>query len=61
MRTKDEMLRNTREDIQDEKHRDTAALWIQYRLIEALLDIRDELHTISESLEGIDSTTFLRD
>ena len=49
MRTKDQILSNIREDIRDVKHRDTAALWIQYRLIEVLLDIRDILEQLRTS------------
>ncbi|GAH19941.1 unnamed protein product, partial [marine sediment metagenome] len=41
MRTKDEILDSTREDIRDCAGSDTPALWMEYRKLEVLIDIRD--------------------
>lgn len=45
MRSKHEILKDVRSDILDEKGEYPAHLWIQHRLIEVLLDIRDALLT----------------
>ena len=44
MRTKDEILDNARDDIQNPKYDEQAPLWLEYRKIEVLCDIRDILN-----------------
>jgi len=41
MRTKDEILTRCRDDIQNPKYNEQAPLWLEYRKIEVLIDIRD--------------------
>ncbi|GAH70877.1 unnamed protein product [marine sediment metagenome] len=43
MRTKDEILDSTREDIRGWSGRDTPSLWMEYRKLEVFIDIRDIL------------------
>ena len=60
MRTKSQILEDRRENI---AHTTTPGNFSNYQgelLLEVLIDIRDELHVISNSLNGVDSMTFLR-
>lgn len=41
MRTKDEILESTREDIKGWLDPNSPGLWMEYRKIEVLIDIRD--------------------
>lgn len=43
MRTKDEILDSTREDIKGWLDPQSPGLWMEYRKIEVLIDIRDTL------------------
>lgn len=43
MRTKKDILDDVRGDINDDDHKTDAHLWVQYRYIEVLIDIRDIL------------------
>lgn len=43
MRKKEEILRDCREDIQNDKDISYSADWLEYRKIEVLIDIRDQL------------------
>jgi len=45
MRTKDEILLDVRHDIQDKEHKAEAELWLEYRKIEVLIDIRNILYS----------------
>jgi len=45
MRPKEHILEEVRIEILDHLHPDLSPLWIQFRLIEVLLDIRDALVT----------------
>jgi len=53
MRTKEEILKQTREDINNEQHKEAAPLWVQYTLIEAILDIRDILNKFIQEEETL--------
>jgi len=44
MRTKDEILKGARDDITNPHYGDKAPFWLEYRKIEVLLDIRDQVH-----------------
>jgi len=48
MRKKEEILNDVRRDILSEVHKENAPLWMQYRLIEVLIDMRDLLKTFTE-------------
>lgn len=50
MRTKDEILDSSKSDIMSESFRDKAPLWLEYRKLEVLIDIRDTLKNITKSL-----------
>jgi hypothetical protein len=45
MRTKDEILESCRDDIQKPKYNPQAPLWLEYRKLEVLIDIRDMFDT----------------
>ena len=56
MRTKEEILKDLREDIHDQDHKENAPLWHTYRLIEVLIDIRDTLNTKTEQIASAQAT-----
>jgi len=56
MRTKEEILKDTREDITDKTYSTHASLWVQYRLIEVLIDIRDILKARTEQIADAQAT-----
>lgn len=49
MRTKDEILDHARRDIQDDTQISEAPLWLEYRRLEVLIDIRDILYSHLDS------------
>lgn len=57
MRTKDEILGSARNDISSKDFREDAPLWMEYRKLEVLIDIRDILYNrlshISRHIESI--------
>ncbi len=53
MRTKDEILEGARNDIQSDKFKEVAPLWIEYRKLEVLIDIRDLLQGVFNRLAAI--------
>ncbi|GAI53433.1 unnamed protein product [marine sediment metagenome] len=52
MRTKEEILDSTREDIRGWSGRDTPSVWMEYRKLEILIDIRDILEDRLKSLDN---------
>lgn len=50
MRNKDQILRDVRDDIRDLTTHEDSPLWVQYRQIEVLIDIRDRLNTMEDLL-----------
>lgn len=50
MRDKQEILKDLRNDILDEPYKDKAPLWIAYHTAEVLIDIRDTLYTLKNTL-----------
>jgi len=55
MRTKDEILRAGIVDIENPKYNPQAHLWLEYRKLEALLDIRDIFNSWPEPMDTINS------
>lgn len=52
MRKKHSILRDVRDDIRDLATQQDSPLWVQYRHIEVLIDIRDVLSNLSHSIES---------
>jgi len=50
MRKKEELLRDVREDIKNPEYEGYKGLWVEYRKIEVLTDIRDMLNDLTTSL-----------
>jgi len=50
MRDKQEILNDAQKDILNKKYKQDAPFWLTYRLIEVLIDTRDELHELNQSI-----------
>lgn len=58
MRSQDQILKDVRSDILDEEHPDVAPLWVQHRMIEVMLDIRDQLSALTIILGSVEKIAF---